>query len=120
MKPHRIRGTPENVQEMARELRHNQTKAEALLWEKLRDRRVGGLKIRRQHLLGPFIADFYCAAHRLVIEIDGEIHSYQRQQDEHRTDQFEALGYRVIRFRNQEVEQDMEGVLKKIIEACKG
>jgi len=76
------------------------TEAESLLWERLRGRRLGGYKFRRQHPLGPFIADFYCAESHLVVEIDGDIHDRQVEQDQARTNQFELYGYRVIRFEN--------------------
>jgi len=91
----RIR-TSAGIQQHARELRHEMTRAEQLLWERLRDHQLGGLKFRRQHPLGPFIADFYCAEKRLVLEIDGDIHDLQREQDEQRTRQYEEFGYRVI------------------------
>ncbi len=61
------------------------------------------LKFRRQLPLGPFIADFYCAARCLVVEIDGDIHDLQPERDAARTEQFEQHGYRVIRFRNEQV-----------------
>jgi len=104
------------VKQRARELRQEMTRAEKLLWERLRNRQLAGLKFRRQHPLGPFIADFYCAECRLVIEIDGDMHDFQKEQDEQRTRQFEEFGYRVIRFRNEEVESNIELVLKKIFE----
>ena len=94
------------------------TQAEQLLWERLRNRQLSGLKFCRQHPLGPFITDFYCADKRLVVEIDGDIHALQREQDEQRTCQFEDFGYRVIRFRNEEIETNIGLVLKKILEAC--
>ena len=113
----RIR-TPAAVQQRAKELRQYMTPAEKALWQRLRARRLNGLKFRRQHPLGPFIADFYCAAHRLVIEVDGDIHETQAERDEVRTEQFEAYGYRVIRFSNVQVEQDIEAVLAEIVAAC--
>lgn len=94
------------------------TPAEKLLWEKVRDRRLNELKFRRQSPIGPFIADFYCAAHRLIVEVDGDIHDLHVDEDLARTRQFEDYGYRVIRFRNEEIENDMQAVLGKILEAC--
>ena len=114
----RIRITPA-IQQQAKELRQQMTPAEQKLWQRPRAHRLDGLKFRRQHPLGPFIADFYCAEHRLVIEIDGGIHVQQAERDQVRTEQFEAYGYRVIRFKNTEVEQNIEKVLEKIVEACK-
>jgi type I restriction enzyme R subunit len=70
-----IRTTPA-IQQRAK-LRGQMTYAEEKLWQRLRAHRLDGLKFRRQHPLGPFIADFYCAEHRLVIEIDGDIHAQQ-------------------------------------------
>jgi very-short-patch-repair endonuclease len=79
---------------------------------------MGGLKFRRQHPIGRFIVDFYCAGHRLVVEIDGGIHATQRQADQDRGRELEALGYYVIRFTNQRVETEMERVLREILEAA--
>jgi very-short-patch-repair endonuclease len=102
----------------AKELRKTPTPAEQTLWVKLRNRGFKGLKFRRQHPIGPFIADFYCAHHRLVIEVDGAVHSGQQEQDTSRTAQLEALGYRVLRVWNEEVESNLDGVLQKIAAAC--
>jgi very-short-patch-repair endonuclease len=112
----RIR-TSSPVQQRARELRKQMTSAESVLWEKLRDRRLNNLKFRRQAPLGSFIADFYCAEYHLVIEVDGDIHDNQRERDETRTEQFTEFGYRVIRFKNQEVLDDVQSVLSKILVA---
>jgi very-short-patch-repair endonuclease len=114
---HRIRTTA-GIQQRAKELRQEMTDAEQLLWERLRNRQLDGLKFRRQHPLGPFITDFYCAEKRLVVEIDGGVHDLQEEQDKQRTRQFEEFGYRVIRFQNDEVETNIVMVLKKILEAC--
>jgi very-short-patch-repair endonuclease len=113
----RIR-TSAQVQQRAQELRQEMTPAEIILWQRLRAKRLNGLKFRRQHPLGPFIADLYCHAHRLVIEIDGGIHATTVERDQARTEQFEAYGYRVIRFSNEQVEQDIEAVLNQIMAAC--
>src|SRR5829696_3454738 len=87
----------------ARDLRAKGTLAEALLWASLRDRRLDGMKFRRQHPVGSFVVDFCCAERRLVIELDGEIHAKQRQQDTEREAVLALAGYRVIRFPNQSV-----------------
>lgn len=113
----RIR-TSRAVQQRAKELRQQMTPAEKALWQRLRRKQLNGLKFRRQHPLGPFIADFYCGAHRLVIEIDGGVHDAQAERDQARTEQFEAYGYHVIRFTNAQIEQDIEAVLAEIIAAC--
>lgn len=110
--------TPTQIQQRARELRQEMTLAEKLLWSRLRNRRLSGLKFRRQHPLGSFIADFCCPARRLVVEIDGDIHDLQAGRDAARTEQFEQYRYRVIRFRNEQVLNHIEGVLAAIQAAC--
>jgi 5-methyltetrahydrofolate--homocysteine methyltransferase len=95
-------------------MRINSTQAEEILWRALRDRRLASFKFRRQKFMGPFIADFYCASARLVIEVDGDIHDYQKAYDDTRTRQFEAFGYRIIRFMNELVLNDLETVLSQI------
>jgi very-short-patch-repair endonuclease len=119
MKKTRIR-TSEQIQERARELRKAMTPAEVKLWLALRKRQVNGLKFRRQHPIGSFIVDFYCAEHRLVVEIDGKIHHHQHQADSDRSSVLADLGYRVIRFSNEMVENDIGSVLSVISRICKG
>src|SRR5215210_585989 len=87
----------------ARDLRARETPVEDILWEELRGRRLDGMKFRRQHPIGAFVVDFCCAECRLVIELDGEIHANQRQQDTEREAVLALAGYRVIRFPNQSV-----------------
>ena len=111
-------GSFEELRSRARELRKKATLAENLLWEQLRNRRLNGIKFRRQHILSPYIVDFYCPAHRLVIEIDGEVHNFQKEYDLSRTTYFEEKNIKVLRFWNNEIEQDIDTVLDKIIEAC--
>jgi very-short-patch-repair endonuclease len=106
------------VQERAKELRKNMTTAERILWERLCDRRLAGIKFRRQHPIGACIVDFYCAAARVVIEIDGGFHNLQVEADAIRSQELEAQGYRVVRFTNDQVEADLEGVLYEIQAAC--
>jgi very-short-patch-repair endonuclease len=106
------------VRKQAKVLRSQQTWAEELLWDALRDRRLGGVKFRRQHPIGRFVADFYCVAERLVIEVDGGVHAGQVEEDEVRTRQLESYGYRVLRFSNEDVEGRMEWVLEEIRRAC--
>jgi very-short-patch-repair endonuclease len=110
--------TPEKVQIRAKELRKNMTNAEKLLWQYLRNRNLQGLKFRRQQPIGPFIADFYCASHKLIIEIDGNIHNNQAENDELRTQQFEKYAYHVIRFNNRDVEENISEVLAEIVSQC--
>jgi len=94
------------------------TPAEKALWQCLRNRQLGGYKFRGQHPLDPFIADFYCAECRLVIELDGGIHLLRKVEDAQRTRQFEEFGFRVARFRNAEVETNTSLVLKSVLAAC--
>jgi very-short-patch-repair endonuclease len=103
----------------AKELRQEMTNAEKVLWQRLRNHQLGGFKFRRQAPMGHFIADFYCAECKLTIEIDGDIHDLQAKQDKMRTEEMESFGYRVVRFRNKQVEKDIESVLKSILEACR-
>ncbi len=104
------------TRQRAQELRRFPTEAEAVLWEALRAHRLDGLKFRRQHPIGPFIADFYCHPCRLVIEIDGDLHDKER--DAARTSYLQDQGYRVIRFWNREVLEDLPSVLQRIKAAC--
>jgi very-short-patch-repair endonuclease len=104
--------------EHARQLRRPMTPAEAKLWRQLRGRQITELKFRRQHPLGPFVVDFYCPNAKIVIEIDGDSHALQEKYDRERTDWLNARGYRVLRFFNREVLQNIDGVLTKILEAC--
>jgi very-short-patch-repair endonuclease len=123
--------TYQQIKQFARELRKNQTPAEAFFWEKVRNRRFLGKKINRQfiiqheNIMGKrrfFIADFYCHEHKLVIEIDGGIHGQKDQlaYDRIREDMLEEMGYAVVRFRNEEVLErweDVAGVLAECL-AC--
>ncbi|MBN1449833.1 MAG: endonuclease domain-containing protein [Anaerolineales bacterium] len=108
----------DRVRKRAKELRKTPTPAEQILWQALRNRRLCGLKIRRQVPLGPFIADFYCAQHRLVVELDGGVHCRRIEADAQRTMQLERYGYQVLRVQNEEVETDLAGVLEKISVLC--
>lgn len=96
-------------------MRKQPTPAEAHLWRALRARRLAGLKFRRQHPVGRFILDFYCPAHKLVIEIDGGVHVQRSDYDQRRTQQLEAFGYRVLRFSNEAVLDQLPIVLESIV-----
>ena len=98
----------------AQQLRREQTPAEALLWQHLRAHRMLDLHFRRQHPIDRFIVDFCCLPRRLVIEIDGSIHEQQQAYDAERTVALEALGYRVLRWTNDQIENDLESVLAAI------
>lgn len=105
----------------ARELRRKQTPNEKKLWEALRDRRFAGLKFRRQHPYERFVLDAYCAKYELEVEVDGEYHDDPKQAayDLERTIFLQERGIRVLRFRNDEIENNFEDVLRRIIEATK-
>jgi very-short-patch-repair endonuclease len=96
-------------------LRQAMPEAEARLWHQLRDRRLLQHKFRRQHSIGPFIADFACVEARLVIELDGSQHAYDQEADARRTAFLAAQGWKVIRFWNARVLTDMDNVLREII-----
>ena len=95
----------------ARRLRSNQTEAERQLWYRLRDRRLDGYKFRRQVALGRYVADFVCMSSRVIVEIDGGQHAQRRQYDAQRTRQLQNEGFAVLRFWNNEVMQNLDGVL---------
>ena len=97
-----------------RRLRRELTEAEAALWSRLRGHRLGGYQFRRQHPIGRFIVDFCCPACRLVIELDGPIHSTQVAEDEARQTYLAQRGYSVLRFRNDEILADLERLLERI------
>ncbi len=100
-------------QERRKELRNNSTVHERILWSYLRGRNLG-YKFQRQHSIGPYITDFYCAQKRLVIELDGHQHIENKEYDLERTNYLESLKYKVLRFWNDEINNNMEGVILKI------
>jgi very-short-patch-repair endonuclease len=102
------------VRERARQLRRDQTDAEQRLWTKLRDRQLGGAKFRRQHPVGPFVADFCCPQRKLVVELDGGQHAEDVAADQKRSRFLEERGFRVLRFWNHDVLQNTEAVLERI------
>ncbi len=114
-KKHRIR--PDTLAR-ARELRKPQTPAERALSAQLRDRQLGGFKFRRQHPIGRFIVDVYCAECWLAIEIDGDTHAEQEDYDTKRTQWLCAQGYHVVRFADRDVQRNMSAVLEAILRKC--
>ena len=98
-------------------LRQTMPDAEIRLWHQLRNRRLMGHKFRRQHSIGPFIADFACVAARLVIELDGSQHAGAEAADARRTAFLNAQGWTVLRFWNARALTDMDTVLREIV-AC--
>jgi len=101
---------------LAKQLRRNATDAENLLWHKLRNRQMNGHKFRRQQPLGTYIVDFVCHELRLVVELDGGQHAVDTERDQTRDAHLRAQGYTVLRFWNNEVFENFEGVLTTIAE----
>lgn len=108
------------IQKRARDLRSNQTGAEGLLWMHLRNRQLNNLKFRRQHPIGNYIVDFYCAEVGVIVEIDGDTHLDRVEYDQNRTEWLERQRLRVIRFSNQDVYENPAEVLTLIAEFCAG
>jgi len=92
------------------------TFAEQKLWQALRGRQIEGCRFRRQHPIGPYIADFACLDKSLVIELDGGQHQERMEYDERRTAFLESLGWKVLRFWNNEVMSNLDGVLASVAE----
>jgi very-short-patch-repair endonuclease len=103
----------------AKELRQDMTEAEKVLWQAVRANRLNGWHFRRQQVIGGFIADFYCHAAALVVELDGSIHKNQQEYDRERTELIRDFGIEVIRFRNVEIENQLPQVLQKIDSLCR-
>jgi very-short-patch-repair endonuclease len=116
----RLQRVSEKKLRIARALRREMTPAEKALWERVRGRRCGGLKIRRQQIVEGFFADFYCEKAKLAIEIDGSVHHNPEQQeiDRHREKVFQARGIKTIRFGNEGVLGSLRAMLDKIIAEC--
>ena len=96
-------------------LRKKQTPQETILWSRLR-RKALGYRFRRQHAIGPYIADFCCSEKKLIIEIDGWQHKENTTYDTARTEYFKNFGYSVLRFWNNDINENMNGVIIKIQE----
>jgi very-short-patch-repair endonuclease len=94
-------------------LRDNMTDAETVLWEQIKSKKLG-VKFRRQHIIANYIPDFVALSCNLIIEVDGEIHKYQKEEDEQRTIELAEKGFKVIRFTNDEVLKNIELVLEII------
>ncbi len=107
-------GAKHDILEKANALRKNMTNTEKILWEKLKNKQILNMRFRRQHPIDIFIADFYCHSVRLVIELDGEIHKNQLEYDKGRTAEMEPFDIQVIRFKNEEIENNIETVIKQI------
>jgi len=104
-----------SVRTQRRKLRTNATPQEVILWSRLKNRQLG-VKFRRQHSFGEYIADFYCPEKRLVVEVDGSQHMEQEKYDTERTKFFESFGLKILRFWNNEINANVDGVMMKIQE----
>lgn len=102
----------------SRDLRNEPTKAERFFWSFLRKRKLG-YRFRRQQVIASFIVDFVCLEKSLIIEVDGEIHDFQKEADHERTLKLESTNFKVIRFKNEDVLANTEKVLKEIYIALK-
>ncbi|MFK7949481.1 MAG: endonuclease domain-containing protein [Saprospiraceae bacterium] len=115
--------TYNQIKAFARTLRKNQTEAEAIVWAAVRNRNFYGFKFTRQFVIQHadivgkkyfFIADFHCSEHRLIVEIDGDVHEEQLEYDEIRTEILEEMGFRVVRFSNYDVKYDWDSVERRL------
>ena len=104
----------------ARQLRALPTEIERRLWHRLRRRQLGGHRFRRQHPLGPYVADFACLERGLVVEVDGSQHAERRGHDDARDAWLVERGYRTLRFWNVDVVENIDGVLDSILAALGG
>jgi very-short-patch-repair endonuclease len=115
----------QRVLKIVRELRKNQTPEEELLWNELRNRKLNGIKFFRQHPITYgfyksylfFVADFYCAEHKFIIELDGKYHEHQKEKDQSREEAIKEKGLRVLRIKNEEM-KSIEKVKEKILETA--
>ncbi|AUC81504.1 endonuclease domain-containing protein [Lacinutrix sp. Bg11-31] len=106
----------EELKKLRSVLRKSLTPAEAYLWSKLKARQFKGIRFTKQHSIGYYIVDFYCAEYKLIIELDGEIHNTPNQfeKDEIRTQYLEGLGYKVIRFENKMAFENLPSIYMEI------
>lgn len=115
--PPRIPKGQSNHLSFKRHLRANLTPAEGRLWAKLCSKQFQGLKFRRQHGIGPYIVDFYCPTMSLVVEVDGDVHTEKSAQKKDKAWEgyFQSLGLRVIRYNNDDVLNNLNGVLEDLL-----
>ena len=102
----------------AKEFRRNMTPEEKIIWQHLRANRLQGYHFRRQQIIDGFIVDFYCHATALIVEIDGKIHENQIEYDAERDKVLSARGLRLLRIKNEEIKENIDKVLKHILQAC--
>lgn len=101
---------------VAKQLRQQPTPAEDRLWQYLRNKQLLGYKFRRQHAIYNYIADFCCCEKKLIIEVDGSVHDKQIEKDKTRDENLESVGYKVVRFSNEEVLDEIENVISTIFQ----
>jgi very-short-patch-repair endonuclease len=104
---------------LQRRLRNSPTDAEHRLWQRLRGRQIEGCKFRRQHPYEDFILDFVCLERHVIVELDGSQHVETERRDAYRTARLEVAGFEIIRFWNNEVSENLEGVLESIRQCLK-
>lgn len=110
-----IRGTQETVG-FARHLRTTQTDTEKMLWRKLRAKKFCEYKFRRQVPIGPYIADFACVKRKVIVEVDGYVHEMKKSHDRERDCFLRQHGFHILRLCNEDVRQNLEGILEKLLE----
>ncbi|WP_320111206.1 DUF559 domain-containing protein [Draconibacterium orientale] len=100
-----------NLKDYARKLRNNSTFAEVILWDEvLKQKQLKGYSFLRQRPIGNYIVDFFCKDLKLIIELDGTIHRFQKSKDKKREEDLKAMGYKIIRFQNQEILKNIRNV----------
>ena len=109
---------PFNLTKTSKSLRKNATRVETILWSQLRARQIEGTKFRRQQPIDEFVVDFICFEKKLIIELDGGQHAQARKEDRERDNRLSGKGYTVLRFWNNEVLENLTGVLEVIRRKC--
>ena len=106
-----------SLEEIRRNLRQESTPAEEFFWQQLRGSKLNGLKFKRQHSIGNYVVDFYCASKRLIVELDGEVHNTkeQKEKDKHRDENLAEMNFNILRFTNEDVLLNFQSVINKII-----
>jgi len=109
-----VPGMRRELLEIAREMRRSPTRSEAMLWEAIRNRKLSGVKFRRQHVIDKFIVDFYAPSHRLVVEIDGVVHEFLKEKDRQREEYLRERNLNIVRFTSEEIENALPESLRKL------
>ncbi|RCX18262.1 very-short-patch-repair endonuclease [Anaerobacterium chartisolvens] len=112
------RTTQAHVKQLAKEMRRHPTSGEQELWDKIRNKQLGGYRFLRQYAISRYIADFYCSKAKTAVEVDGSIHEQdeRKEYDSIREEVIKAHGIRIIRFTNEEIIEDINNVLKRLLE----